>query len=94
MLLEATKCWVGRWTHCWEWYKVVDGQAQVIPGTRFEGKRAVSLTAVEIEGNVYRTFMDYEQKNYFVDETFSTGGIQFQFKGVVELEGIQVLRVP
>ena len=91
MLLKATS---GGWGwNTWEWYRVIDGQEQAIPGTKLEIQYK-PLTAVEIQGNVYRTFIAHEQQNYFVDDTFSTGGIQFQFKGVVELEGIEVLRLP
>ncbi len=60
-----------QWVKCL-WFRVVDGEEQQIPGSKFTLHDG--LLSIEMHGNIYLTIMNDEQVNRFVDDTFNNGG--------------------
>ena len=94
MLFQCGSGSTGTWHGC-GWSKVINGEAQAIPGTGFNVwmKKAPPLR-LEVEGNIYRTFLHGDQKVYFVDDTFSNGGFGLRYSGDFQLEGVEVRAMP
>jgi len=83
----------------WAWFKVIAGQEQPIPGTEFGGYYFQSdhtpwITAIEVQDNAYRTFVDGEQEIHFFDDTFQTGGVLFRLNGCAEIGGVEIRSLP
>jgi hypothetical protein len=61
-----------------EWFKVVDGEEQKIPGSKFHLNRGdEQQLSLEMHDNIYLTFHKNEQVNRFIDDTFSNGWFSF-----------------
>lgn len=79
----------------WHWHKVINGQSQEIPGTHFGMRPSGSeFIMLEIQDNIYRTFIDGEQQVYFVDDTFSNGGIVMKCNHEFSLDAIEIVGMP
>jgi len=81
------------------WQRVINGQAQSVVGTDLNclgGSNNLHLEQLEleVEGNVYRTYMNGTRKLYFIDDTFYSGGLSLQCKGSMTLDSVEVLTVP
>lgn len=86
--------------HC-HWYTVTDGEAVEIPGTHFVnagcggcGPGGGNPFRLEVEGNIYRTFISGEQILYFVDDTFQSGGIGLRSIGELAVGSVEVNAIP
>jgi hypothetical protein len=86
--------------HCY-WYTVKDGKAIEIPGTHFNnagcngcGPGGGNPFRIEVEGNVYRTFINGEQKMRLVNDSFQNGGIGLRSTGTLELGSVEVRAIP
>lgn len=80
--------------HC-KWYKSIGGQSQEIPGALFTINRYKPHDFyIEVQDNIYRTFMDGERVLYFVEDTYSSGGISLRLAGSVIVGDIGVLSLP
>ena len=81
--------------HLCGWYKVINGEAKAIPGTEFwAGLWDGHTLRFEMDGQIYRTFLNTEQQGYFVDDTFSNGGFGLRYTGDFQLEGVEVRAMP
>ena len=94
MLFESTQEGCG---HAWNWYRVVGGERQLIPGTAI-GTRFCQgpndwITEVQLQGNVYRTFKDGKEVLRFVDDTYSDGGVRLRLNGNLTMQGIEMLEM-
>ncbi len=81
--------------HLCGWHKVINGEAKAIPGTEFwAGLWDGHTLRFEMDGQIYRTFINTEQQGYFVDDTFSNGGFGLRYTGDFSLEGVEVRAMP
>jgi hypothetical protein len=72
------------------WYRMVQGKEQEIPGSGFWGSDGDFK--IEIEGNVYRTYIKGERRLFFVDDTYRNGGmVLIVNRGGYELGGIEIV---
>lgn len=81
----------------WEWYKVVSGEEQKIPGTYVETKYGWggNLLRIEAEGNIYRLLIGSHEVTSLADNTFDKGGIGFIVRGAhLSMESVEVSRLP
>jgi hypothetical protein len=78
-----------------EWFKVVDGEEQKIPGSKFHLSRGdEQQLSLEMHDNIYLTFHKNEQVNRFIDDTFSNGGFSFMLSTNSATNSIKVTASP
>lgn len=81
----------------WEWYKVVNGQEQKIPGTYvYTGYgQGGNLVRIEVEGSTYRLFIRSKEITSLTDNTFDRGGIGLIVtRAYLSMESVEVNRLP
>lgn len=83
MALECFDYYRGGWEPACEWHKVVNGRDEVVPGTHTDriplDRGDDDFFTIEVQGNIYRTFVNGEQKARFADNTFTGGGFAIRF---------------
>lgn len=101
----ALGCWPnsGLVTRRCEFGRVVNGNWATISGTGTEhrssgwgsGDNTFPIDIeVEVQGDVYRFFLNGEQQLRFVDNTYASGGILFYADGRIRLESFEVISLP
>lgn len=98
MLFECTWRSAGRMTKkaVYVWGKVSNGEHQDIPGTIQDGCLGGDIE-IEVEDNIYRTFINGEEVMYFADDSYSEGGFIMRVvnkKGGVVIDDIEVYELP
>lgn len=86
----------GGWYGC-SWYRVVNGQEHIIPGTPHDSCYGWCTFQVEADRDgVYRMLVNGEVKFRFVDTTFSSGGVGLILDGhqTYELDYFEVIKLP
>lgn len=90
----VVKFWDRAWPR-WQWYRVINGEEQKIPGTYIHRPYGNHDLRIEAEGSTYRLFIDSEQITYFTDNTFDKGGIGVIVTSAdLSMQSVEVNRLP
>lgn len=82
------------------WRRIIKGQPQDIPAAAFSIDTAhaplnLKSLEVEVENNVFRTFVNGERQVYFVDDTFANGGFALQARGAhTSFDSFEAITLP